>query len=168
MRYHVTIAGQTRTVEIDGESVTVDGKPVRAELQRIDGTFHSLLLDEKPWTLDARPNDSPRSWIVHALGTEMEVEVVDERTRAIREMTRESGHVHGPKPVRAPMPGLIVRIDVEAGQSVSAGQGVAVIEAMKMENELKALSDAVVSRVLVSSGQAVEKGAVLVEFQEAE
>ena len=63
------------------------------------------------------------------------------------------------------MPGLVVRVDVEPGHRVEAGQGVVIIEAMKMENELKAEADGVVSRVLVEQGQAVEKGAVLVEFE---
>jgi pyruvate carboxylase subunit B len=69
--------------------------------------------------------------------------------------------------MRAPMPGLIVRVDVTAGDEVRTGEGVVIIEAMKMENELRADGGGIVSRVLVEAGQAVEKGAVLVEFEEA-
>ena len=58
-----------------------------------------------------------------------------------------------------------MRVEVEPGQQVKAGQGVVIIEAMKMENELKAEADGVVARVHVKQGQAVEKGAVLVEFE---
>jgi biotin carboxyl carrier protein len=68
--------------------------------------------------------------------------------------------------VRAPMPGLIVRVEVAEGESVSAGQGVVIIEAMKMENELKSDAAGVVKKILVQQGQAVEKGTVLIEFQE--
>ncbi|HEY0673364.1 MAG TPA: acetyl-CoA carboxylase biotin carboxyl carrier protein subunit, partial [Longimicrobiales bacterium] len=64
----------------------------------------------------------------------------------------------------APMPGLVLRVDVEAGQQVNAGQGVVIIEAMKMENELRADAAGVVARILVQPGTAVEKGTVLVEF----
>jgi pyruvate carboxylase subunit B len=91
-------------------------------------------------------------------------EVVDERTRAIRALTGRSGAAAGPRPVRAPMPGLVVRVEVEAGQSVVAGQGVVIMEAMKMENELRAETGGVVARVHAVPGAAVEKGAVLVEF----
>jgi pyruvate carboxylase subunit B len=63
------------------------------------------------------------------------------------------------------MPGLIVRIEVELGQKVANGQGVAVIEAMKMENELRADGGGTVARILVAPGEAVQKGAVLVEFE---
>ena len=97
-------------------------------------------------------------------GERVHANVVDERTRAIRAMTAHSAGAQGPKPVRAPMPGMVVRIEVEVGQRVSAGQGVVIIEAMKMENELKADGAGVVSKILATPGTAVEKGAVLVEL----
>jgi pyruvate carboxylase subunit B len=64
------------------------------------------------------------------------------------------------------MPGLIVRIEIAAGDTVKLGQGIVIIEAMKMENELKAATVGVVSRIHVQPGQAVDKGAVLVEFEQ--
>jgi pyruvate carboxylase subunit B len=63
------------------------------------------------------------------------------------------------------MPGLVLRIEVEPGQLIKPGQGVVTIEAMKMENELRAEVEGTVSRVLVQQGQPVEKGAVLIEFE---
>jgi pyruvate carboxylase subunit B len=63
------------------------------------------------------------------------------------------------------MPGLVVRVHVEAGQAVGVGAGVVVLEAMKMENELRAAVAAVVREVRVRPGEAVEKGQVLVEFE---
>jgi pyruvate carboxylase subunit B len=101
---------------------------------------------------------------MHIDGRRLNAEVVDERTRAIRAMTRAAAGPTGPKPVKAPMPGLVVRIEVAPGDAVRAGQGVLIMEAMKMENELKADSAGVVSRIHVAPGQAVEKGAVLIEF----
>ncbi len=68
----------------------------------------------------------------------------------------------GPAPIVAPMPGLIVRISVAVGDKVEAGQGVVVMEAMKMENELRATASGTVRRVEVAPGTAVEKGALLV------
>jgi pyruvate carboxylase subunit B len=63
------------------------------------------------------------------------------------------------------MPGLVVRVLVEPEQEVAAGAGLVVLEAMKMENELKATAGGVVSAVLAQPGAAVEKGQVLVEFR---
>jgi len=103
-------------------------------------------------------------WDIHMGGERFQAEVVDERTRAIRAMTGEVGAALGPRPIRAPMPGLMVRVDVEEGDTVVAGQTVAIIEAMKMENDLKAESDGVVSKILARPGDPVEKGATLVEL----
>src|SRR5690606_8230329 len=107
----------------------------------------------------------PGRWTLELDGHTLEVEVADERTRALRAVAAATAPPAGPRPVRAPMPGLVVRVDVRPGQAIEAGQGVVIMEAMKMENELRADAPGIVSRVLVEAGQAVEKGAVLVEFE---
>ena len=94
----------------------------------------------------------------------MEAEVVDERTRVIRTMTGNGTVLVGPRPVTAPMPGMVVRVEVTEGDTVSAGQGVVIVEAMKMENELRAEGPAVVGRVHVRDGEAVKKGQLLVDL----
>jgi len=167
MLYHVTIGSRTLAVEIDGDRVTVDGECVGgAEIVTLPGTpVRHLLLDGRSITLVAHQDGD--EWQLHVDGWPVRAEVVDERTRAIRAMTARAGAPQGPKPVRAPMPGMIVRTEVNVGDSVRAGQGVVVMEAMKMENELKAEADGVVARILIEAGQAVEKGAVLVEFEAA-
>jgi biotin carboxyl carrier protein len=166
MRYFVTIHGRTFEVELSPSGVRVDGRSVVAELLAVPGTpVRHLLADGRSHTVIGRSGEDAGAWDVHLDGVRLTAEVVDERTRAIRAMTGKRAGPTGPRPVRAPMPGLIVRIDVEAGQAVQAGQGIAIIEAMKMENELRAEAAGVVARVLVAPGQPVEKGAVLVEFE---
>lgn len=165
MRYYVTLAGRTVEVDLSGEQPIVDGRPVAAELRELDGTaVRHLIADGRSCTMEVRQGDGRGEWDVHTDGRRYAVEVVDERTRAIREMTGASASQQGPRPVRAPMPGLVVRVEVVEGDNVSPGQGLVIVEAMKMENELKAEAGGVVSRVHVSAGQAVEKGTVLVEF----
>jgi biotin carboxyl carrier protein len=168
MRYYVTVAGRTLEVDLAGDVPTVDGERVAADLVRVPGmpTLH-LLADGHSHTVIAQRRDR-QGWDLHLNGERYEVEVVDERTRAIQAMTGQGVVAKGPRPVVAPMPGLVVRVAVEAGDRVHAGQSVIIIEAMKMENDLKAESDAVVERVAAVAGQAVEKGAVLVEFREEE
>jgi biotin carboxyl carrier protein len=165
MLYHVTIGGRVFRVELAANRVLVDDEAVSTvELVTLPGTpVKHLLLDGRSVAVVARADES--GWNLHVDGWPVHAEVVDERTRAIRAMTGRSAGPQGPKPVRAPMPGMIVRADVATGARVRAGQGVVVMEAMKMENELKAETDGVVARVLVQPGQAVEKGAILVEFE---
>ena len=168
MLYHVTIGNRTVVVELAGDSVIVDGVDVgSADLSALPGTqLQHLLLAGRSTTVVARRDGD--AWNLHVDGWPVRAEVVDERTRAIRAMTGRTGAPQGPKPVRAPMPGMIVRTEVGVGDHVRAGQGVVVMEAMKMENELRAEADGVVARVLIEAGQAVEKGAVLVEFEAAD
>jgi biotin carboxyl carrier protein len=167
MRYFVTIGGREHSVEVGGGQVLLDGRPVRAELRVVPGTrVHHLLVDGASYAVVAHPTaGEPDGWELDMDGARFSASVVDERTRAIRAMIGRSGAAAGPKPVRAPMPGLVVRIAVAPGDEVRTGQGVAIVEAMKMENELKAEAPGVVARVLVAAGQPVEKGAVLVEFE---
>ena len=165
MRYFVTVGERTYEVELSDDKVIVDGESLSAELQQVAGTLlRRLSLDGHSYRVVAMPGETRGAWELQLGGERVRADVVDERTRAIRAMTARSNGPQGPKPVRAPMPGMVVRVEVEAGQQVRAGQGVVIIEAMKMENELKADAAGVVSKVLVNSGTAVEKGTVLIEF----
>ncbi|HJU72466.1 MAG TPA: acetyl-CoA carboxylase biotin carboxyl carrier protein subunit, partial [Gemmatimonadaceae bacterium] len=98
-------------------------------------------------------------------GYRFDVEALDERTRTIRDMTAASARPSGPAPLVAPMPGLIVRVNARVGDQVLAGQGLVVMEAMKMENELRVTAGGTVKAVLATPGMAVEKGAILVELE---
>jgi pyruvate carboxylase subunit B len=166
MRYQVTIGGRTLEVVVAPEGISVEGRPVVADLQAIEGTHvRSLLLDGASYPLVVRRGDASGHWALHLGGRRFDAEVVDDRTRAIREMTGAVARPSGPRPLKAPMPGLVVKIEVTVGAPVAAGQGLVIMEAMKMENELKAEGVGRVSHVHVAEGQAVEKDQVLVEFE---
>jgi biotin carboxyl carrier protein len=165
VKYIVTVAGRELEVEVDGERVTVGGRAVPAALRRVPGTpLRQLSVDGRPETLVVQPSGGGQ-WTIGMRGERWEVEVVDERTRHIRSLTGGADRQRGPGALRAPMPGLVVRVLVEPGQAVGRGGGVVVLEAMKMENELKAAADAMVKTVRVRAGEPVEKGQVLVEFE---
>lgn len=167
MKYTVSVAGREIEVEIDGERVTVGSKGHTATLSGIPGTpLRQLVIDGRPTELGLERDGAGR-WVVTVLGERWEAEVVDERTRHIRTLTGNAGANRGTPPLRAPMPGLVLRVLAEPGQTVSAGVGVVVLEAMKMENELRATVGSVVRTVKVKAGEVVEKGQVLVEFDAA-
>lgn len=168
MKYFVEVAGRMVEVDLHASGARVDGVEVQADMRDLPGTrVRSLIVDGVSLTMLAVQAEAG-VWELQVAGARHRVEVVDERTRAIRAMTGQSAAPRGPAAIRAPMPGMITRIEVVAGDSVRAGQGVAVIEAMKMENELRADADAIVERVMVEPGQAVEKGAVLVQMRAPE
>lgn len=164
MRYFVTVRGRVVEVELGPEGIRVDGRPVDVDLAEVDGTpIHHLLVDGRSRALLARRAGRGR-WRIQVDGRELEVEVVDERTRAIRQMVGAAAEPRGAPAIRAPMPGLVVKVEVEEGQEVRAGQGVVIVEAMKMENELRAEAPGIVRKVHVACGQPVEKNQILVEF----
>lgn len=167
MKYLVTIANRTIEVEVEGERVVVNGAEQRAELRNVSGTpVRNLLVDGASWIIPMEGVGKGR-WLLQRWGERFEVEVVDERTHHIQRLVGKGDTHGGPSTLKAPMPGLVVRVLVEPGQIVAAGQGLVVLEAMKMENELKALGLGIVETVAVSAGQAVEKGAALVTFRAA-
>lgn len=166
MKYHVTLDGREIVVEVDGDHVVVDGTRLSASLTTVPGTpIRQLLLDGHSYALPAESLGGGR-WAITAGGERRELEVVDERTRHIRSLTGTTARKAGTGTLKAPMPGLVVRVQVEAGQQVAAGMPVIVLEAMKMENQLKAAAPGVVAAIKVEPGQAVQKGQVLVEFAE--
>ena len=165
MKYIVTVAGREIEVDIEGEQVRVGGRSLPAALSRVPGTpLRHLLVDGRPSTMTIEGNGRGQ-WTIGIRGERWEVEAVDERTRHIRSLTGAAAGDRGAAPLKAPMPGLVVRVLAEPGQGVTRGAGVVVLEAMKMENELKAAADARVKTVRVRAGEAAEKGQVLVEFE---
>jgi acetyl/propionyl-CoA carboxylase alpha subunit len=165
MRYFVTIADRTLEVDLAGSTPTVDGTPVDAEMIQVPGTsVRHLLADGLSHALLAFAGDRRGRWDLTIGGERLALDVVDERTRTIREMTG-GAEAEQVRALVAPMPGLVLRVEVEVGQAVKAGQGIVVVEAMKMENELKAPADGVVARIDVQPGQTVEKGATLIVLE---
>lgn len=165
MKYVVMVDGRTIEVEVDGERVSVDGQTHSATLGAIPGTpLRQLLLDGRPLTLSVEALGHGR-WALTPVGERWEVEVLDERTRYVRSITGAGDRRPTADVLKAPMPGLVVRVQTQPGDKVSAGAGLIVLEAMKMENELKAAASGVVKAVRVVAGEAVEKGQVLVEFE---
>jgi acetyl/propionyl-CoA carboxylase alpha subunit len=165
VKYLVQVGERLVEVVLHGDVATVDGVPMTAHLGELPGTPVRLVtVGDEVHRVVAQKGAGKGRYVLRLDGWRFDVEALDERTRTIRELQRASAP-SGPAPVIAPMPGLIVRITVVAGDIVQAGQGLVVMEAMKMENELRVSTGGTVKAVLVASGQAVEKGAVLVEME---
>lgn len=165
MKYFVDIGGERLEVDLDGETARVGDVTHRVHLSDVEGTpVHLVGIGGRVHRVVARRHAERGRYTLRLDGWRFEAEALDARTRAIRDLTAEQAAQQGPLPVTAPMPGLIVRVHVNPGDAVTQGQGVVSMEAMKMENELRAATSGVVKAVLVKPGQAVEKGAVLVEL----
>lgn len=167
MKYLVRVDGAEHEVVLRGEGVTHAGAEVRAHLEgaRLGTPIRLLTLDGKVHSILARRHSEKGCYTIWLDGYRYEVEALDERSRSIREISGGAEQATGPAPVIAPMPGLVVRVSVAVGDTVSAGQTLVSIEAMKMENELRSKSAGTVKAVRAVEGAAVEKGAILVELE---
>jgi pyruvate carboxylase subunit B len=165
MKYFVTIGRRELEVELGPTGVRLDGSEISADLMERDGmeVFTLLLGNRSHRILAARRGSG--EWSLYLAGHHLRAAVLDERAKAIGEMTGNQEAHTGPKALRAPMPGLVVKVEVQEGEEVLAGQGLVIVEAMKMENELKAEKEARVGKVMVAPGDAVNKDQVLIEFQ---
>jgi len=156
--------------------ITIDGKNYRLDLNRADGRW-SCRLDGVDFEVDAiltRPDvlslrignlayevkservaNDLHLWVG---STGFAIEVRDPRSLRGRTHT---GDDHGPRKITAPMPGKVVRLLVRAGDDVELGHGVAVVEAMKMQNEIKSPKKGTIQKILVGEGAAVNAGDIL-------
>jgi len=166
VKYIVTVNGTDHEIALDGCTVTSGDASREARVSEVEGTPVRLVtIDNEVHRVVVRRGASRGRYTFWLEGHRFEVEALDERTRAIRELSGAAAGPAGPAPLIAPMPGLIVRVNVQPGDQVQAGQGLVVMEAMKMENELRAQASGTVKAVLAAAGAAVEKGAILIELE---
>ena len=137
-------------VKLEGRSVEVDVVPLGGQLSvRVDGKVVDLTIEGAPPEIGAV-----------ASGHRSYVRVESERMRSA-EQARNTTSAGGDKVVKSPMPGRVVKVLVEKGEAVAPGQGLLVLEAMKMENEVRARVVGTVAEVHVIAGATVEGGAKL-------
>jgi pyruvate carboxylase subunit B len=166
MKYYIDIEGRTYEIDIGPDGLRLDGHKIEADLKpNHDSNLWHLVLNGRSHTLCARRRERRGEWDIVIDGRRHEILALDERRRAIRELSGGEAASHGPLEVRAPMPGLVIKVEVDPGAEVERGQGLIVIEAMKMENELRASSAGRVSDIRVTAGQAVDKGEPLLVIE---
>ncbi len=172
MQYHVQIGGRERTVVVETDPAgglrfaildpnnPGDRKWQAADAMRADGAVN-VVIDGRVLDLDlSRAGDE---FDVFYAGRSASVVAETDRERATRTMRAGAGAAGGGA-VKSPMPGKVVKVLVSEDQRVEAGTPLAVVEAMKMENELLAEAAGVVNKVHVSAGDAVEGGATLISI----
>jgi biotin carboxyl carrier protein len=162
--------GQTGQITVDGASQEIDWRqiaPLAADAQGhvAQGGRYTLLIQGRSFEIFARRLDRPdeqegTAYEILLAGQRFEVHVEDERARALLGSLKGT-HEVGEIKVRAPMPGLVLNVLKAAGASVERGETVAVLEAMKMENDLTTPHGGTVKEVLVNKGQTVNQGDIL-------
>jgi len=165
LKLFVNISDKRYEVEIPTDEnigrISVDGHKLNVDYNKISGDKTvSLIIDGRIFTAEYNPLEDICQ--VQIEGYNYNALVTDERRDAINRLigTKKVSNEALQK-IKAPMPGLIVKLNVSEGDTVKQGQGVIVIEAMKMENDIPSPIDGVVSELYVDDGKIVEKGELL-------
>ena len=161
MKLNLKISGHTRTVKINRTSlrteISLDGQGVAADVVEVESNIFSVLLAGQAF--EVRVVQNAQGVRVYVDGCEYLADLDD--PRQWRRGAGGTAGAEGRQSVFAPMPGKVVRVLAKAGSMVEAGQGILVVEAMKMQNEVKSPKGGKVERISVSEGQAVNAGEVL-------
>jgi len=165
MKLAIELGGKMRAVEIGLDAArtngrmrfTVDGRAVEADAIEVAPGIYSVLIDGASFEVRIEPDATGLRITIG--GREYAA-----RIRDPRQWRRNRGaaiEAEGSQRVIAPMPGKVVRVLVKAGEAVEAGKGILVVEAMKMQNEVRSPKSGKVERILVKEGQAVSAGEAL-------
>ena len=168
MKYYATVGERVILCEVVAENgelfVTVDGQRLRADMRHLArARSYSLLIDGKSFEFTVEESEDGLE-LSGGAGT-FEVRVENARTHAARSKTLSARGAAGPRIVKAAMPGIVREVCVSAGDKIEKGQALLVLEAMKMQNEIRADREGTVTQVFVATDSTVEKGAKLIEVE---
>jgi biotin carboxyl carrier protein len=169
MKYIININGRDYNVEYDESSastVRLNGEEMTFDMrQGIHPQNVSLILDNHSLMFWIEKNEE--GYHAHCHGRDFKISVEDEKTRHLKSILKASGDRSVVGTIKASMPGMVVKILAKLGKHVQKGQGLLIVEAMKMENEIKSPVDGTVKQIRVEPLRAVEKGEVLMILEPA-
>jgi len=162
LKCEIELDGKLYSVESAGTGQrarwTVNGRMLDADAVEVSPSIYSILIDGK--SFEARVESKVDSELrVTVAGRQFSATI--RNPRKWKRDRRAGAEAEGPQQAKAPMPGKIVIVLVKIGDAVAAGQGIAVVEAMKMQNEIRSPKSGTIERVLVAAGQTVNAGEVV-------
>lgn len=160
-----TIGGKTIVIENKEGAITVNNKSL--SLDKIitgPGSYH-LLINNISYSVNViEQSRAEKKYLLEVNGKVFEVSLKDRLDDLLHELGMDNLSSQKIHDLKAPMPGLVVAVFVKEGQQIEKGDTIVILEAMKMENALKATANVIVKKIAVEKGMAVEKNEVLVYF----
>ena len=144
----------------------LDGTYYNLDIEKIDARTWHIIKDHKSYYVQwVERSEDGKSFVLKINGAHIELETKDKFDLLLEQMGMSAANTAKASKLKAPMPGKVLDVMVQPGQTVAKGEGLLILEAMKMENMLKAEQEGTVKSVNVSVGDAVEKNNVLIEFE---
>lgn len=164
--WKANVGGKEFDIIIGNGSYLLNGKPVQLDVAEVRPGEFNVIKDNVSFTVEVLElKRAEKKCIVKVNGNEYEIELKDKMDLLLQQMGMNKRATPAAGNLKAPMPGKVLRVDVTEGQSVRKGDSVLILEAMKMENTIKATGEATVKAIHVKAGDTVEKGQVMVEME---
>lgn len=153
------------TLALDAGNITVAGNDLKWDIQALPNNSFSIIANNKSYVAYLEGIDRARKTMDLRIENNIyNVKIQEPIDLLLAKMGLDISKTQKVEPIKAPMPGLVLKVIVSEGQSIKKGEPVLILEAMKMENVFKASADATVKAIKINEGQAVEKGEVLIEL----
>jgi len=163
--FNATVNQHTYNIEDNGSEILVNGTDFTWDLTQLgEGHFHILHQHRSYRAELIKADRATKTFTFRINGRKYTVELKDKFDLLLEKMGMNAATSHKLNVIKAPMPGLIIDLKVNAGDEVKPGDPLLILEAMKMENVLKSPGEGVIKQVKVKKGDNVEKGQVLIEF----
>ena len=161
-----TVNSQTFDIQSDKNEISVNSQPFSWDLVEIkDGNFH-VIYNHKSYNAEVLEADyQSKSFLIKINNTKYTVSVKDRFDILLDQLGMSNANSIKVNDIKAPMPGLIVDIKVRVGDTVKKGDTILILEAMKMENVLKAAGEGIIKAIKIAPKQNVEKNQVMIEFE---
>ena len=158
--FRIKLNDDTHQFEFNSERIS------QLDINKIDNHNFHLLFNNKAYRAELIEADfSQKTLRLKINGKAFDLQIADEYDRLVEKMGLNIQASRQIKDVKAPMPGMVLNVAVAVGQNVQQGDGLIILEAMKMENVIKAQGEGVVKQIHVKKGTAVDKGQLLVEME---
>ena len=164
MKYYARIGENEYEIEIDKDQVLVNGEAVTVDLKQSGvPELYSVLFGGRSYDMLIQSERFDYAVTFH--GEQFQVQVEDERTRRLNTGRKAPTLPNGELAIKAPIPGLVVKVLVEKDAQITEGQPLVILEAMKMENEIVSPRDAVIAGVMITKGATVNAGDPLISLE---
>ena len=164
--FQLIVNKNTYTVSRDDNQYTLDDANVNVDISEQANGLISVLIENKSYTAIVEKIDKKKKEVTIIInGHNYTIAIKEPIDQLLSKMGLDLKANQKVEPIKAPMPGMILKILVEVGQKIEKGDGLIILEAMKMENILKASVAATVKSIKITEKTVVEKGAILIEME---
>ncbi len=163
-----TKVNDNQTFEIDNQNgaISLNGKPINANWIKIAPNKYHAIIDAQSLTIELGAIDETgKLFTILVNGVKYQVAVKNKYDQLLQQLGLDKMAAGKVNHIKAPMPGMVLRITTKVGDEVKKGDALLVLEAMKMENVIKSAGDGVVKKILAIEKAAVDKGQTLIEFE---